>query len=242
MLTPDIVVNLSTVEWNVGPLPANVVAIPGTLSGKYDFSNETMVIENASRADSGSRALEGIVFGATSAVVLSWALLFACYNRKTMFSPRGSSIPRANSPISNAPTLLGENEDITIEQFKSQLANFYYPPIRTELEEYEKNVVTESIEAEDVEAATNLLRKMYDLDLGLWSHQNSTHVSHQERERYRDKSDAILAEIRRIINSWTDQQSRRDWTPEESAELGAIVQYLSENIPEKRYGYRTRQY
>ena len=133
-----------------------------------------------------------------------------------------------------------ENKYATAEQFQGELQKFYDPPTNTELEEYEKDVGKEPITAEDVEAVTDLLRKMYDLDLGLWSHENSTYVSDQVRDEYREKSDAVLAEIRRIVTSWNERQSRRRWSPDELEELKAIVQQLA-LIPPKRYDAQSRQ-
>jgi hypothetical protein len=224
--------NYSTAEWRVGWLPLNVAAIPGPLNNSWQFPPGTTVIENASLPDIGDRGIEKVVFGVTSGVVILWAAWWL-----------GRSIYRGTlfKPLSNHDETDNDADDgrLDHEEFMQTLCNYYYPPIQTELELYEKNPYVEDVAGEDVEAVMELLRRMYDCDLGLYSLQYSPEAQDEERDELRIKSDAILAEVRTIVTSWNHQQEdvqRRAqwWDKEERDRLREIVETM-QMIPEKRY-------
>jgi len=84
--------NLSTLEWTIGYFPPNLVAIPGALSdtSAEQIANGSLVIENASRADLGTRAVEKVVFGVTAGLVILGAgiWLFLHWRHDTLFKSR----------------------------------------------------------------------------------------------------------------------------------------------------------
>lgn len=241
--------NLSTAEWGIGYLPPSVIAINRTVNDADHFPPDAFVIQNAAIGTFLSRDVEKVVFGATSGLVILWAfcwVAFQCY-RNSLFSPRkltaSNSGNSANSVFSHdtdatqielANLGSGNTKFLKAEEFKQQLHNFYYEPVATELELYEKDFVKEDVSAADVETVTELLRKMYDLDLGLWAEQNS-HTTEWEMNQFRLKSDAALAEVRHLVTSWTSRNRTPSWTEEEAVHLRSVLQVLAD-LPEKRYG------
>ena len=88
----------------------------------------------------------------------------------------------------------------------------HYELVCSELELYEKDTTHDFLSGEDIEATTELLRKMYDADLHLWGLQNAMYITDDQRRRIRDQSEAIWAEVRRIIGDWTHNQASQRWT------------------------------
>ncbi|KAM7208581.1 chaperone protein DnaK, partial [Naviculisporaceae sp. PSN 640] len=233
--------NLSTSEWNIGPLPPNVVAIPGPLNSSYNFSPETLVIENASQVSFGSRDIEKVLFGATSGLVLLWAFLWLAWNRKKLLEPRGSSTLRSSEEIDHGHSLdgdtahnnsvlelgaMGDGRFVTAKRFKDEL-DVYYENVRTELELYEKNPKIDGVDPEDVEAGTELLRRRYDTQLGIYSEQNSNEVSQRERDQMAEQSEVLLADLRKLVESWrAGKVNTAGWSPEELQELKEIGEKL----------------
>ncbi|KAI1373088.1 hypothetical protein F4677DRAFT_430203 [Hypoxylon crocopeplum] len=239
--------NASTSDWGLGYLPAGLVAISGNLNSTYHFDNTVLVIENASRTLAGSNTVESVVFGLTSALALIWAVVWLVKNRDTMLKPERISTNNAaasregSADYSTLVEATGEEMFVTAAAFKEQLLHFYYEPVETEIEVLEKDAVADGVVPEDVEAVTVLLRKMYNLDLGLWSLQNALYVTEAEREWMRDQSDAILAEVRRIVGEWQSQSSSISWSQPEMRQLEAISWFLENDLPDERYGNRSGQ-
>lgn len=243
--------NLSTSEWNIGRLPPNVVAIPGTLNASYNFPPETFVIENASQVTFGSRDIEKVLFGATSGLVLLWAFSWLAWNwwKGILLEPRGSSTLPSSEETEPGHSLDGETAHnssmlelgamgdggfVTAKSFKDEL-NVYYENVRTELELYEKNPRVDGVDPEDVEAGTELLRRIYDTQLGIYAMQNSHEVTQRERDQMAEQSEALLADLRKLVASWSSgKQNTAGWSPEELQELKELGQLLRA-IPENRY-------
>lgn len=243
--------NLSTSEWNIGPLPPNVVAIPGPLNASYNFPPDTLVIENASQVAFGSRDIEKVIFGATSGLVILWAISWVGWNwwKDNLLKPRGYTPPSEETDPDHFPPMnldgdtiatssvmeLGTmaNGFIPASKFKTEL-DIYYEDVRTELEMYEKNLRTDGVDPEDVEASTELLRRMYETQLRLYSVQNSPEVSQRERDQMAAESEALLADFRALVVSWSGKQNVVGWGVEELEELSELVALLKA-IPENRY-------
>ncbi|KAI8635596.1 hypothetical protein F5Y19DRAFT_408381 [Xylariaceae sp. FL1651] len=238
--------NYSTVEWGLGYFPQDIRALPGALNSSYNFSNETYVIEYAGRADSDNRATEKIVFGIVSAIAIAFALVWLCYNWKTLFQPRnansGESLPRPNSPTSNHTaatelTPLQDNKFWGADDFKDQIFNFYYEPVYTEIEAYEKTL-NDEIEPEDIEAVTDLVRKMYGLELLLLGHQNTRGFTEERGNELRSQNDAIQEEIRNRVKAWAGLHqsplSRAGWNEEERKVLNRLVMFVDKPGPEQQ--------
>ncbi|KAK3687824.1 hypothetical protein B0T22DRAFT_139835 [Podospora appendiculata] len=236
--------NLSTSEMGLAPLPPNLVAIPGSLNDSYSFPNNTIVIENASKSQLGSRDIEKIIFGVTAGVAILWGIiwLYWTWKRETNGGSRKLFRPRTGYPTTADATsetqlasLMDDGRFVSAEAFRNKLLHFYYENVQTGIEMTEKDVAIEGIDAEDVEAVTALVQKMYAVDLELWSHQSSRYVTEAKRNQLRKKSDAILAEVRRIANSWGEPQYYGRWQDDELEQVQAIIGILRDNIEEKRY-------
>lgn len=245
--------NLSTSQWNIGPLPPDVVAIPGPLNASYNFPPGTLVIENVSQVSFGSRDIEKVIFGATSGLVLLWAFSWVSWNlwKGILLQPRGSTLPSSEETepghglhptnldgktVADSSVLeLGAmgNGFIPASRFKTEL-DVYYDDVRTELEMYEKNLRTDDVEAEDVEAGTELLRRMYDTQLGIYAMQNSNEVTQRDRDQMAEQSVALMADFRKLVASWSGKQNVVGWSAEELEELKQLGALLKGH-PENRY-------
>ncbi|KAK3371270.1 hypothetical protein B0T24DRAFT_595099 [Lasiosphaeria ovina] len=236
--------NLSTSEWNIGLLPPNVVAIPGPLNASSDsFPPGSLVIENASHASAGSADTEKVIFSATSGLVIAWAICWLVWHWKkgTLLSPRGS---RLSSPdLGRTPYLDGRetaaaadgstlelgamgNGFIPASRFQAELET-YYEDVRPEPEMYEKKLGTDDVEPEDVEAGTELLRRRYQTQLGIYGMQNSHEVTQEHRDQMAEESEALLADFRKLVTSWSGPQNIVGWSAEELDELGELRQLVA---------------
>ncbi len=254
-----ILMNLSTQEWGVGYLPPGIIAINTTFNDSFHFPNNSIIIQNVAQAEWGSYDIEKVIFGATSGVAILWGLIWLWLNRKVLLAPRaGSTIPKSGgtttsnndttsarhrSPVSTVPssmqlTSLDDDEFITDSTFRQCLRNYYYEPGTNELELYEKDPVRDCVYIADIEEVTELLRKMYGFDLELWGQQNALYVTDAERDQFRVKSDAALAEVRSVVTNLHAQQSAIGWREDEMEHLEAIVNILQRNLPGPRYGDR----
>lgn len=95
-----LLMNLSTSEWGVSPLPPFLVALNGSLADQppdVEYNSSTLVIEHAGQAETGDRATEKIIFGITSAIAISFWLVWLWMNRKTLLDPLGSAAVRPHS-------------------------------------------------------------------------------------------------------------------------------------------------
>src|SRR3569833_432328 len=234
--------NLSTAERNIGFLPAGVVAIPGPLNSSYNFTAGTLVTENASRTNFGSRDIEKVIFGAASGLVLLWALPWFFYHlwKGTLLSPRGSTDhgepeaddhPRPTSP--SGTTVFGGYVDsgfMPANVFEKEL-DVFYEDVRTELELHEKKIKADGVSAEDVERGTEMLRKLYDNRLGLWATRNAQEFGIEEWNLLAEQSDVLVKDLRGLIASWTARENAVVWSQEERHELQQLVSALRQ-LPE----------
>lgn len=249
-----ILMNLTTAEWGIGPFVPNLKALSGPLSENVTFPPGTLVIEYAGQTMIGTRPIEAVIFGIVSGIVLLCTFVWLFLNRAILKSflklifKRREPHQGPNINASNVHPLNGHASEITLTQldlgenfvsaaeFERQLREFYYDQIESELEGYEKGT-SEEISAEDIEGVTALVRMMYGVDLGLYSHERTHGFGEQEREEYRTKSDAILAEIREKVRQWDQRERASVWNPQELGELRAIVHILTERLPERRYAH-----
>jgi hypothetical protein len=240
--------NRSTAELGVGWFPSNVIAIPDTIANTTEqLRSDAVVIENASRADIGDRGIEKIVFGVTSGIVLLWAVLWLSWRcwTGTLLSPRTSPQPISQKSSVTATEQNGkgvgdgETGFVTAEYFEEQLNHYYHPDIDTKLEMQEKDISTEGVSAADAEAMTDLLRKMYKLDLTLWSEQ-SVRGEQTDAANIVMKSEAIWEEVRRELLGWTAQQGVTRWDDNERQQLHNISRILH-NMPQRRYNQAAYQ-
>jgi hypothetical protein len=164
--------NYSTVEWGVGWLPSNVVAIPGPLNSSWNFPPGTIVIENANIEElSDKRTVESIAFGITSAIGLLWAALYLLHGKTTgtLFRPKPmhedttakSSNPSTTQSDSQLMSNASADNFKMADDFKRELLKYYetVTTVTTELEIFERDASTQVLEGEDVEAVTELVRK-----------------------------------------------------------------------------------
>ncbi|KAK0627758.1 hypothetical protein B0T14DRAFT_143781 [Immersiella caudata] len=249
--------NLSTSDWNIGPLPPNVFAIPGPLDSSYTFPPGALIIENASQASFGSRDIEKVIFGATSGLVILWAFCWVVWNWRngTLLRPKGSTLPaegeeedaegvELNGGLRTGPSAVDGSNGLELghgaagsgfipaSKFEAEL-DVYYDDIRTELELYEKNLRTDGVEAEDVEGGTELLRRFYDAQLGIYAMQHTAEVPQAEREYMAEQGEAMLGDFRRLVVSWSGKQNVVGWSPEELEELkqfGVLLKSIPENM------------
>lgn len=233
--------NLSTAEWGLGFLPATLVAIPGHLNDSYDFPSDSIVIENASKTKAGVAHIEALIFGLASTIVGLWALYWLYVNHSEMFSPRSSqnSEPSDAASQGTSVTELTTFDDgfVQAKDFLRNLKYFYYDSDKSELEVGEKDISIEGISTDDIENAGALFRKMYGLDLKLWSMENSRERTAAGRNKIMHESDAILAEVTQQVHVWQADMSNPTTTPateDEKREMYEIVETLR-SIGQERY-------
>lgn len=240
--------NLSSAEWGLGFLPATLVAIPGHLNDTYDFPPDSIVIQNASKTTLGSIHIEEIIFGLASGIVFLWAVVWLYVNRSEIRSPRSSqdSIPSDAASQGTSVTALTALDDgfVRANDFLRDLKYFYYDSDKSKLEVGEKDISIEGISTDDIENAGALFRKMYGLDLKLWSMENSRERTAAERNKIMHESDAILAEVTQQVHVWQADMSNPTTTTateDEKREMDEIVETLraigQERYPSKRPVY-----
>ncbi|KAI3339482.1 hypothetical protein F4824DRAFT_508288 [Ustulina deusta] len=238
--------NLSTAEFGLGYLPLGLRAFPGALNSSTRFPNDTYVIEHAGRGQFDEGHTANTVFGVVTGVAGALAILWLWFNRKTILYRRNSNnqdpSPRANSPISRSTgatdlTTFQDNRLCEASDFRNQIFNFYYEPISTEVELVEKTA-DDIVDVEDIEAITDLVRKMYSYDLRLYGAQ-STRRFENERHDLMSKSDDILKAIRdKVSNEWAKDVSARGrlgWTDEEWEQVSNLKSLLQHQLPLRRY-------
>lgn len=77
----------------------------------------------------------------------------------------------------------------------------------------------------EVRRCTKLLRRMYELQLDMWSMRYAYEQDLPERHEKRRQADALLVEIQNMIQTWT-ATSGAGWTPEERAQVEYIGRHL----------------
>jgi len=249
--------NMSTVEWNIGPLPSNVIALPGSLAEAKDVPPGSLAIEYASRANVDSRNIEAIVFGASSGLIIFCGACWVGYNiwRNGFRGPFGSTddtskatgdvLPTAHYRAGNfsadtttlgpssvrhhgQPRGAGPAGTVHADYFDETLKQYYEEIVQTEL--YEKTLQVEGVDSEDVEAGTELLRLMYGATFELWSSEHASETTEEDRELWARKKAALLADYTQLIETW--RAHPRMWEEEELAELKEIAKILrSPNQP-----------
>lgn len=214
--------NKSTADWGLSPFPANVVALNGSLADAPQGSvpTDAIVIENAGKTLLGDRPIEPIVFGITSSLAVICVVVFLVVgfmNKSLGLSdqvvlpgedsterrPLGpGALERGHGGIGsgpNSPSADGPHDFMTDAGFRRSLRDYYYPPTVTETELRDKDFVVETVDGDDIEAVTELLRKMYATDLEIWSRSGDHSFN---PDAHKAKSDAILAEVRDRFEAW----------------------------------------
>ncbi|KAI0146245.1 hypothetical protein GGR57DRAFT_506538 [Xylariaceae sp. FL1272] len=211
--------NYITAKWGFGFFPPNVVALPGAFNSSSHVPSKSLVIEYAGRADTGSRATEAIVSGVVSALVISLLVVWLYFNRKTcsILSTHKETVNnhKDNSTgDSRASTELNSLLDTKfwgIDEFRNQVFNFFYEAVYSEIEVAEKGL-NEAIDSDDIEAITDLVRKMYGLQLYLRSHQDSHNFTEQQENEIMSKMaaihDTVGSEIRKRAADSKNPMSR----------------------------------
>ncbi|KAI1737448.1 hypothetical protein F4680DRAFT_428690 [Xylaria scruposa] len=238
--------NLSTAEFGLGSLPPGVRAVPGDLNNSNQFANDTYVIEHAGRGQFDEGTAANIVFGVVTAVAVLLAIIWLWFNFKTMLHPRNSNkqdlLPRTNSLTSLSGGTIGmttiqDDQFCSARDFEDQIFNFYYEPINTEIEFAEKTA-NEVIDVEDIEAVTDLVRKMYSYDLLMYGIQ-STQAYERQRHDLTSKRDGILIAVRdKVSNEWAKDLSARGrmgWGDEEWNKVSALKTFLQDQLPPQRF-------
>ena len=249
-----ILMNDTTPEWNVGPFPTNVEAINSTEKNNDTFADAylpgTIFIET-SKGTIGDRDVEKVIFGLTSAIVILGMAVWTWLHWGQHFAPKreSSRLPeRARSPTgSGGSVTVADNGEfgssaaeggfLTDQAFRHLLATKFYHEITSHVEVPEKNPLVDDIDGEDIEVATDLLRKMYGYDLDVWSWSHAQNKTDADKRAMVEKSEAILAEVRRLIGEW-EPQSLQGWrknnSQEELQQYQKIVSIMS-RVPMERY-------
>jgi hypothetical protein len=231
--------NYSTFEWGLGYFPPNVHALPGVLNSSHNFPNDTYVIEYAGRSESGNRATEKIVFGIVSAIAIVFIGIWLWFNRKTLFHPRNSSdedlLPHSNSPTSSSTAIaeltpLQDDKFWGMDRFKHEIFNFYYEPVETEVELYEKTL-EDGVDTEDIESVTALRRGIYSSLMHLWACQsNLGNTEEQDNEKRRNIA-AMQEEVGRRIREWIGNNqnavaTHANWNNGELEVLNELINFI----------------
>ncbi|KAK0638695.1 hypothetical protein B0T16DRAFT_229279 [Cercophora newfieldiana] len=239
--------NLSTTEWNLGPLPPNLVAVQGTLndSALAAYPPGTVIIQNAGKTDLGDRAAEGVVFGLCSAVALLWAAAWLVWSIRdgTLLKPReGARTMVGRSPGSSETRVdhhhhQDEDEDggaFHAEQFEKRLLTTYYPTVASHPEVYEKR--GGSLEADEITGVSELLVRMFRNDMRLRGLRNAQRVSAEELEELRGVSDALLKEVHGRVERWMGDGKDKGLDGAEREELKGVVTALArQKVPRYRH-------
>jgi hypothetical protein len=232
--------NLSTTEWSLGFLPPNIYAIPGTLNDTYHFPDDALVIENAAETNWGSAPIESVVFGVTSAVAIAFILAWSYIQVRngTLLRPRNEpstnrqgeygvllSSRRLHGSDSSEDAEIGSPHGFqSAEIFKQTLFSKYYESIVTEIEEYDKKIShNDNIEAEDVEAVGDVLRKIYGFQFDILGQQHAFQPEGMEEKHM--KSKAAIKDIRETVDIWASGQMT-DWNNAERRHLGRLYTTL----------------
>ncbi|KAL8309188.1 hypothetical protein RB597_009461 [Gaeumannomyces tritici] len=211
----------STADWGLSPLPAKLVLLNGTLADAPPGSvpADAIVIENAGRKLAGDSPIEAVVLGITSAIAIACFAGFLIYSYWTgsLGLSAQAELPGDNNSSNDmqerrplgaggaeagpdSPTASDAPDGfMTDEAFGRRLRNYYYPPTVTETELRERDYVAEPVGGGDVEAATELLRRMYANDLEIWSRGSDRGF---DTAAAKDRSDAMLAEVRARFQAW----------------------------------------
>lgn len=187
--------NSSTQDWNVGHLPPHVFVQPNDTSRLPD---DALILRKAGKTSIGGSPIEQVVFGIIAGVVIAWGLGWAVWTwRNTRFF-----IPRSSVP--------DDEGVLTAAEFKQTLNTRYYDGIDTRLEIFDTDDEAHRehqqgpakggavITAQDVEAVTALMRRMYQIKLSIWDLKDSPNVE-DERKRLKDQSESAWAEIQRKV-------------------------------------------
>ncbi|RSL78686.1 hypothetical protein BHE90_011043 [Fusarium euwallaceae] len=208
--------NRSTEEWGIGYLPAKLVAIPGKFNSSYNISDDAILIQHAAESKAGSRDTEKIIFGVASGIVILFMAAWIFINFDDLKPPTDDDEGTGVKPVEDAISARTRTTEQTANEredaqefaaFCQQLKDFYYNDKKSELEAAERDIVEESgptVEKPwvgDIEEASALLRKLYSLKITMRNDGDSEHVTLAERNRHLAESDAILAEVNRIIEA-----------------------------------------
>ncbi|KAJ4184690.1 hypothetical protein NW767_013120 [Fusarium falciforme] len=237
--------NRSTEEWGIGYLPAKLVAIPGKFNSSYNISDDAILIQHAAQSKAGSRDTEKIIFGVASGIVILFMAAWIVYNFDDLKPPKDDDEGAGTKDGEDATSTRTRTTEVTANEqdaqefgaFCQQLKDFYYSDNRSELEAAERDIVEESgptVEKPwvgDIEEASALLRKLYSLKITMRNDGDSEHVTLAERNRHLAESDAILAEVNRLIEvraaAMRDPSQLRA-EDEDMAEMEEIETALSE--------------
>lgn len=207
--------NRSTEEWGIGYLPARLVAIPGKFNSSYNISDDAILIQHAAKTKAGSRDTEKIVFGVASGIVILFMVAWIWYNWDDLKPPKDDDEATIIVPGEDATSARTRTTELTAnekdkQEFKAfcqQLEERYYSDKKSELEAAERDIVEESGPTADkpwvgdMEEAAALLRKLYSLKIKMRNDGDSEHVTLAERSRNLAESDAILAEVNRLVEA-----------------------------------------
>lgn len=238
--------NLTTKELNVGPFPSNIVAIPGSFNdGNYDFPDDTIVVENTSRAKLNTRDIEQVVFGGASGVAILVMFLWVLFRWKQLRLQikilQGTGIydavgnPRPSGHSGSTATAVDDDRLVSDRDFRERLG-LYYDMVTT-MPELTEKTRGESVEVEDIEAVNSLLRKMFEVDIGIFTARNTTAVGRGEIEALEGRRDDIFAEVRRVVGGWGDKpRGVTRWDADEMELMKSVNACLNNPgaIPERR--------
>lgn len=214
--------NLSTVEWNMGWLPPHIVAIPDDLNDTYANSLPpgTFVIAKAGQTAIGDTSAETVVFVVCSVIALVWAIVWIGWSIKdeSLLMPRpgaksGSSsrsgVSRSLRSGQSSETRVGNGSEVGFgtrggefhaAEFEKRLSK-YYPRVASYAEVYELGG-NGLVEVDEVTGVSELLVRMFRNDSHIKALQKSG-VGRDEMDKLRAESDAMLAEVHRRVNKWT---------------------------------------
>lgn len=242
--------NSSTQDWNVGPLPPHVFARPNDTSRLPD---DALVLRKAGKALIGGSPIEQVVFGIIAGLVIAWGLVWAVW---TWRNRPPSSNSTASSSSSSAAA--GDGRLLTAARFTEILDARYYDGIQTDLEIFDAHDQAHrqhqghhrgpggegmtTITAEDVEAVTALIRHMYQIDLSIWSRESSENVSERAEQRRLRQSQSAWDEVRRKVEQLKMAEGSLKGKDED--ETRSMKKHLHQikrrvdGIPARRYGSR----
>jgi len=240
--------NMSTADWRIGFLPANLTAIPGSINDyPSNLTNSSLVIEYAGEKNMLGRPIESGVFGIAAGAVILWAIGWFLLNRKSFFQPSSQENAPGEGNADAEAAVNGESKSnpyniqgfLSASEFRHRLDTHYYEPVVTELELAEKspNQISAFVDPADIEATASLLRDMYRMDMRLNGLQNAGHVSEADRENLRRGSEAAWEEVTSTVKRWTKAPEISSWSKEEHESWRGILTAIT-GTGAKRYSPR----
>jgi hypothetical protein len=233
--------NLSTVDWRVGPLPPYVIAVNGSFNSSTDsipslWANRStglkaFVIEHTGKVVVKSADIQTIAYTVPILFVAIITFLYYYLSR--------SSRPAQSEPVAAGGSASQREGFMSVSLFQEKLQQ-YYSSDKTEAEVREKDLAEQPIEWSDVEEVAELLRQWYDVKSKIMEQRMSLEANAVvTRGLLERQSNSLLDELEARVSEWemyiAEPQNRVEGVldeerVQEEAEVQEIARIVREAI------------